>query len=40
VLTVLLAGPFTTGLVDRWDQFLAATAALSTGGLVLFSTAE
>jgi hypothetical protein len=27
----------TTGHVDRWDQFIAAPAALSTGGLVLFS---
>ena len=26
-----------TGHVDRWDQFIAAPAALSTGGLVLFS---
>ena len=27
----------TTGHVDRWDQFIAAPAALSTGGLALFS---
>jgi hypothetical protein len=27
----------TTGHVDRWDVFIAAPAALSTGGLVLFS---
>lgn len=27
----------TTGSVDRWDQFIAAPAALSTGGLALFS---
>ena len=27
----------TTGHVDRWDQFIAAPAAFSTGGLVLFS---
>ena len=27
----------TTGHVDRWDQFIAAPAALSTGGLMLFS---
>jgi len=27
----------TTGHVDRWDQFIAAPAALSTGGLVVFS---
>jgi hypothetical protein len=27
----------TTGAVDRWDQFIAAPAALCTGGLVLFS---
>jgi hypothetical protein len=26
-----------TGRVDRWDQFIAAPAALSTGGLALFS---
>jgi hypothetical protein len=26
--------PFT---VDRWDQFIAAPAALATGGLVVFS---
>jgi hypothetical protein len=26
-----------TGNVDRWDQFIAAPAALFTGGLVLFS---
>ena len=27
----------TTGHVDRWDQFIAAPAALATGGLVVFS---
>lgn len=27
----------TTGHVDRWDQFIAAPAALSTGSLVVFS---
>ena len=27
----------TTGTVDRWDQFIAAPAALATGGLVVFS---
>jgi hypothetical protein len=27
----------TTGRVDRWDQFIAAPAALSTGGLMVFS---
>ena len=27
----------TTGHVDRWEQFIAAPAALSTGGLVVFS---
>jgi hypothetical protein len=27
----------TTGHVDRWDQFIAVPAALSTGGLVVFS---
>ena len=27
----------TTGHVDRWEQFIAAPAALSTGGLVLFA---
>ena len=32
-----LAMLVTTGHVDRWDQFIAAPAALSTGGLVLFS---
>jgi hypothetical protein len=26
-----------TGHVDRWDQFIAAPAAIATGGLVLFS---
>jgi hypothetical protein len=26
-----------TGHVDRWDQFIAAPAALATGGLVVFS---
>ena len=32
-LTMLI----TTGHVDRWDQFIAAPAALSAGGLVVFS---
>ena len=32
-----LAMLVTTGHVDRWDQFIAAPAALSTGGLVFFS---
>jgi hypothetical protein len=27
----------TTGQVNRWDQFIAAPAALATGGLVVFS---
>jgi hypothetical protein len=32
-----LAMLVSTGHVDRWDQFIAAPAALSTGGLVVFS---
>ena len=32
-----LAMLVTTGHVARWEQFIAAPAALSTGGLVLFS---
>ncbi len=32
-LTMLI----TTGHVDRWDQFIAAPAALATGGLAVFS---